>query len=130
MIDGAIPLVKSALPVIPGLSTYNVYTGHAKNPYNPERSSGGTSGGEGGLVGSGCSPFGIGSDIAGSIRVPAGNCGASALLPSLKRVARGASLGLLLESFKEPECLAHAALGPIAKTPDDIEIIMQSLCKK
>ena len=96
MLDGAIPLVKSSVPTVPALSTYNIITGFAKNPYNPKRTSGGSSGGEGGLVGSGCTPFGIGSDMAGSVRIPAGWCGVAGLSPSVKRVAWGSSLGLFL----------------------------------
>jgi fatty acid amide hydrolase 2 len=45
--------------------------GRASSPYSPKHSAGGSSGGEGAAVGSGGSPFGIGSDIGGSIRIPA-----------------------------------------------------------
>jgi Asp-tRNA(Asn)/Glu-tRNA(Gln) amidotransferase A subunit family amidase len=45
--------------------------GYSKNFINPERSCGGSSGGEGGAVGARCSPIGIGADIGGSLRIPA-----------------------------------------------------------
>lgn len=45
--------------------------GYCLNYRNNSRTCGGSSGGEGGMVGSFCSPFGIGSDIGGSLRVPA-----------------------------------------------------------
>jgi fatty acid amide hydrolase 2 len=51
-------------------SSNNVY-GRTNNPYDPTRLVGGSSGGEGAIVGSGASPFGLGSDIGGSIRMPA-----------------------------------------------------------
>jgi fatty acid amide hydrolase 2 len=57
------------------LETYNAIYGRTNNPWDRRRTSGGSSGGEGALVGSGASPFGIGSDIGGSIRIPAAFCG-------------------------------------------------------
>lgn len=51
-------------------SNNRVY-GMTNNPYDPKRSAGGSSGGEGSFIGSGSSPFGVGSDFAGSIRIPA-----------------------------------------------------------
>lgn len=44
----------------------NNFTDHVLNPHNPERSAGGSSGGEGALISTGSSPAGIGSDIGGS----------------------------------------------------------------
>lgn len=52
-------------------NSYNHISGRTLNPYNSSRTPGGSSGGEGALLGAGASVFGIGSDIAGSIRVPA-----------------------------------------------------------
>jgi fatty acid amide hydrolase 2 len=62
-------------------STNNVY-GRTSNPYDARRSAGGSSGGEGAAVGSGGSPFGVASDIAGSIRIPAFFCGVFGHKPS------------------------------------------------
>lgn len=42
--------------------------GNAKNPWNPTRTAGGSSGGESGLIAARCSPIGIGTDIGSSIR--------------------------------------------------------------
>lgn len=52
-------------------NSYNHISGRTLNPYNSSKTSGGSSGGEGALLGAGASVFGVGSDIAGSIRVPA-----------------------------------------------------------
>ncbi len=57
------------------METYNAIYGRTRNPWNPRHTSGGSSGGEGALVASGASPFGLGSDIGGSIRIPAAMCG-------------------------------------------------------
>ena len=68
----AIPLVRGNLPQA-ALSVHSVNKiwGRAKNPYDQERSCGGSSGGDAGLVASRCVPLGIGTDIGGSIRIPA-----------------------------------------------------------
>ncbi len=55
--------------------TYNKLYGRTGNPYDPGRTAGGSSGGEGAIIGAGASPFGLGSDVAGSIRLPAYFCG-------------------------------------------------------
>jgi fatty acid amide hydrolase 2 len=55
--------------------TYNTLYGRTGNPYDPGRTAGGSSGGEGSIIGAGASPFGLGSDVAGSIRLPAYFCG-------------------------------------------------------
>lgn len=52
--------------------TYNRITGHCKNAYDKNRSSGGSSGGEGTALALKFSSLGIGSDIGGSIRIPCG----------------------------------------------------------
>ncbi|MFO1375060.1 MAG: amidase family protein [Agitococcus sp.] len=51
--------------------TYNRVYGRSKNAYDRGRITGGSSGGEGAIVGAGASPFGLGSDVAGSILMPA-----------------------------------------------------------
>ncbi|OLB79372.1 MAG: hypothetical protein AUI14_10460 [Actinobacteria bacterium 13_2_20CM_2_71_6] len=56
--------------------------GRTRNPYDPTRTAGGSSGGEGAAVGSGASPVGLGSDIGGSIRIPAFCCGVFGHKPS------------------------------------------------
>lgn len=53
------------------MESSNKIYGRTNNPYDQERTAGGSSGGEGALVGAGCVPFGLGSDVGGSIRMPA-----------------------------------------------------------
>jgi len=55
--------------------THNYIYGRALNPWDKTRTTGGSSGGEGGLVATNCSPVGIGTDIGGSIRTPSVFCG-------------------------------------------------------
>lgn len=57
------------------IETHNKIYGRTNNPWDLTRTAGGSSGGEGALVATGAAAFGIGSDIAGSIRIPAAFCG-------------------------------------------------------
>lgn len=80
---GAIPLGLSNVSEV-GMwwESANPVYGRTGNPYDPRRSSGGSSGGEGSLVGAGASGFGVGTDVGGSIRIPAFFCGAFAHKPT------------------------------------------------
>ncbi|TDK45656.1 amidase [Antarcticimicrobium luteum] len=69
--------------------TSNLLTGDVRNPWATERSPGGSSGGAAAAVASGAVPVAHGSDIAGSIRVPAAWCGCVGLKPSRGRVSSG-----------------------------------------
>jgi aspartyl-tRNA(Asn)/glutamyl-tRNA(Gln) amidotransferase subunit A len=84
---GATILGKTTMPdlgMIPsGVSSLH---GVTRNPWNRERSSGGSSAGAGAAVASGLCPLAIGSDIGGSIRIPAAFCGIVGLKPSYGRV--------------------------------------------
>src|SRR5262249_52993091 len=73
---GAIVLGKTNVPemAIPYESDNPVF-GRTNNPYNLERTPGGSSGGEAAAIATGLSPAGVGSDLSGSIRVPAHFCG-------------------------------------------------------
>lgn len=69
---GAIPLgVTNTSELCMWMESDNPVYGRSNNPYDPRRIVGGSSGGEGAIVGAGASPFGLGSDIGGSIRMPA-----------------------------------------------------------
>lgn len=69
---GAIPLGVTNVPELClWFETHNLIYGRTNNPYDKRRIAGGSSGGEGAVVGAGGSPFGLGSDIGGSIRMPA-----------------------------------------------------------
>ncbi|XP_060526924.1 fatty-acid amide hydrolase 2-A-like [Cylas formicarius] len=70
--SGAILLLVSTTPELClSWETYNFITGCTKNPYDSTRTSAGSSGGEGALLGAGASVIGLASDIGGSIRLPA-----------------------------------------------------------
>jgi fatty acid amide hydrolase 2 len=80
---GAVPLgVTNVSELTLWIESENRVYGRTNNPYDPSRTAGGSSGGEGAAVGCGGSPFGLASDIAGSIRIPALFCGVFGHKPS------------------------------------------------
>lgn len=73
---GAIPLGQTNVPEMAmWMESHNLLYGRTGNPYDYHRTSGGSSGGEAALIGAGATSFGIGSDVGGSIRMPAAFCG-------------------------------------------------------
>lgn len=69
---GAIPLCTTNVPELcMWMETHNRLYGRTNNPYDPRRIVGGSSGGEGAIIGAGGAPFGLGADVGGSIRFPA-----------------------------------------------------------
>jgi amidase len=86
---GAPILGKTTLPELAtcGQLTESPTYGVTRNPWNTDRTTGGTSGGTAAAVAAGLAPVGLGSDGAGSIRVPAAFCGLFALTPSRGRIS-------------------------------------------
>jgi amidase len=80
---GAIPLGRTNMPDM-GLRihTDSSLYGRTRNPWEADRTPGGSSGGEGAALASGMSPIGLGNDIGGSLRNPAHACGVASLKPS------------------------------------------------
>ena len=86
---GAIILGKTNVPEIAGaFETDNLVYGRTNNPYDLNRTPGGSSGGESAIIAAGGSPFGLGTDAGGSVRVPAHFCGIAAIKPNSGRSPR------------------------------------------
>jgi aspartyl-tRNA(Asn)/glutamyl-tRNA(Gln) amidotransferase subunit A len=84
---GAVILGKTATPEFGCKGeTNSPLTGITRNPWNPERTAGGSSGGTAAAVASGMGPLSVGTDGAGSVRIPAAFCGNFGLKPSFGRV--------------------------------------------
>src|SRR6478672_2455033 len=85
---GAIPLGRTNLPDF-GLRVHtdSFLHGLTRNPWNPQRTAGGSSGGEAAALATGMSPFGLGNDLGGSLRNPAHCCGVASIKPSTGAVA-------------------------------------------
>ncbi len=99
--------------------TDNLVYGRTSNPYDLERSPGGSSGGSAAIVAAGGSPFDIGSDTGDSIRQPSHVCGVAGLKPTSGRVPRtghSPSYRGLMESLTQ--------LGPIARRVDDLTLLL------
>ncbi len=89
----------------------NVHDGPSRNPHDPARMSGGSSGGSGSAVGGGMVPLALGSDTNGSIRVPASLCGIFGLKPTFGRLPRNRSF---------PFVASFDHLGPLARSAADL----------
>ena len=93
--------------------TVNPVWGRTNHPENPERSPGGSSGGDAALVAAGVVPLAIGNDLAGSVRQPAHACGIAALLPASSRLGNGGSFDTL-PSFDLIQSRAGFLAGRVA----------------
>ncbi len=101
----------------------NPVYGRTNNPWNLERTPGGSSGGEGATIAAGESPLGLGSDIGGSIRVPAHFSGIQGLKPGSRRLT-------LLDDPRFFESGQEGLLpspGPLAREVEDLELAMRIL---
>jgi aspartyl-tRNA(Asn)/glutamyl-tRNA(Gln) amidotransferase subunit A len=96
----------------------NVHDGPSRNPHDPTRMSGGSSGGSGSAVGGGLVPIALGSDTNGSIRVPSSFCGIFGLKPTYGRLSRA-------RSFPFVASLDH--LGPFARSVRDLALAYDAM---
>jgi len=98
----------------------NPIFGRTNNPWNIGRSPGGSSGGAAAALASGMTPFDIGTDLAGSIRIPAHFCGLFGLKPTENRISLAGLIPGLpqLRSVRIMSCI-----GPIARTVEDLALL-------
>jgi aspartyl-tRNA(Asn)/glutamyl-tRNA(Gln) amidotransferase subunit A len=125
---GAVPLAKTNLPdFVLWWETDNLVFGRTVNPWSPERTAGGSSGGEAAAIAAGLSPLGIGSDLGGSIRLPAHYCGVAGLKPTHGRVPgtghwpdtllRFLHVGFLARSSADIALALSVTAGPDGRDP-------------
>lgn len=116
---GAIVFVKTTMPVTGmAIETVSQLWGRTRCGFNRALVSGGSSGGEGALVGMYGSPMGIGTDIAGSIRVPCAFNGLYGIRPSTRRL----SYAGMTSNVRGSRSIA-GAIGPMCHSIRDIELI-------
>jgi Asp-tRNA(Asn)/Glu-tRNA(Gln) amidotransferase A subunit family amidase len=120
---GAIVLGKTNCPEFLGsYETDNYITGRTNNPWDPDRTAGGSSGGESAAIAALCSAGGIGSDGGGSIRVPAHFCGIAGLKPTPGRVSAAGHFPVI----SHPGGLLGVA-GPMARSATDLRLLFAVL---
>jgi Asp-tRNA(Asn)/Glu-tRNA(Gln) amidotransferase A subunit family amidase len=102
----------------------NPVFGRTNHPLNPELTPGGSSGGEAVAIATCMSPGGLGSDLAGSVRIPAHFCGICGLKPTTGRVPGE----LQFPPGIGPYSLG-AVIGPMARTVVDLQILLNALSK-
>ncbi len=114
---GAILFAKTTMPdygmLSSGLSSFHAL---ARNPWNPARNPGGSSAGAAAAAAAGYGPLHLGTDIGGSVRLPAGWCGLVGLKPSAGRVPI------------DPPYIGRVA-GPLTRSVADAALAMATLCK-
>ncbi|HVW86846.1 MAG TPA: amidase [Bryobacteraceae bacterium] len=116
---GAVLMGKTGLQEFAyGITCNNPHFGAIRNPHDPDRIPGGSSGGSGVAVATGMVFFALGSDTGGSIRIPAAYCGCFGLKPTSGRVSR---YGVLPLDFS----LDH--MGPLTRTAEDAGLVLNAI---
>ena len=119
---GAVLVAKLAMIELAGGAGYEQpnasFTGPCMVPWNKNAWSGGSSSGSGAAIASGCVPFAIGSETAGSIHSPSNNCGTSGIRPTYGRVSRAGAMALSWTMDK---------LGPMARTAHDCGLVLDAI---
>ena len=101
-----------------GASTTSAAFGPARNPWDTERICGGSSGGSGAAVAAGLVPGSLGTDTAGSVRIPAAFCGVTGIRPSTGRVP---NRGVV------PVSWTYDTVGPLARTAEDCALLLDAI---
>lgn len=101
-----------------GITSANPHFGAVRNPWNAERSPGGSSGGSGAAVAAGIAYAALGTDTGGSIRIPASFCGTVGLKPTYGRVSRQGVFPLAWS-------LDH--VGPLARSVRDAALVLNAI---
>ena len=97
---------------------HNYVLGHARNPWNTAHVSGGSSSGTAMSIATGAIAGGMGSDTAGSLRLPASACGIMSLKPTWSRVSRAGAM---------PLASSLDAVGPMARDARDLAVMLRAM---
>ena len=118
---GAILLGKTNTPELTMAGeTDNVVYGRTNNPYNVDRTPGGSSGGAAAIVCTGGSPFDVGSDTGGSVRMPSHFCGIAGIKPNSGRVPRTGHIIPYAMGATD----AYTQNGPMARRVEDLALLL------
>jgi amidase len=121
--SGGVILGKTNVPLGLGdWQSYNGIYGTTNNPYDLARTPGGSSGGSSAALAAGYGPLSLGSDIGGSLRVPAFHCGVYAHKPTFALVANRGHLPPALPPLPSNRDLA--VIGPMARSAADLSLLL------
>ncbi|MEO8594890.1 MAG: amidase [Candidatus Solibacter sp.] len=122
---GGIPIARTNLPdLLWSFESDNLLYGATRNPYDLSRTSGGSSGGEAALIAACGSPLGLGSDAAGSVRLPAAFCGIAGIKPTTGRLPRTGHYP------SDGGWISHIwQIGPMARRVEDLCTVMPLLAR-
>ncbi|KXN67638.1 amidase signature enzyme, partial [Conidiobolus coronatus NRRL 28638] len=120
--SGAIPFCTTHVCQFMGTFGSSNTHGDTLNPYNLKYTSGGSSSGEGALIGSDGSILGVGGDIGGSIRVPSAFCGIYGLKPTPKRLIEVGE-----RTVTQGQESVQATTGPMASHVEDLDLMIRSV---
>ena len=101
-----------------GPTGHNWHYGHCRNPWDPERITGGSSSGSGAAVAARAAFAALGSDTGGSVRLPAAFCGIAGVRPTHSRVS--------VENIL-PLCPSLDTVGPLTRTVEDAALMLESI---
>lgn len=105
------------------IQSNNEIFGRTNNPWNHNHTPGGSSGGAAAAIASGMTPFDIGSDLGGSVRIPSAFCGIFGLKATERRISQ---YGHIPDLPGEPTTLRMiASIGPMARTIEDLELLFR-----
>ena len=117
---GAIVFAKTNTPLGADYQSNSPLFGRANNPWNLDRTVGGSSGGAAGAIAAGFSALELGSDIGGSIRLPAHYCGVFGFMPTDRRVS---TIGHIPPLSGQAQYIRHMLrIGPIARSIEDLQL--------
>lgn len=120
---GAIIFVKTNVPqTMFAFECSNPLWGRTTNPWNDKYTCGGSSGGEGALLAMDGSAIGVGSDIGGSLRIPASYCGIYSLKPTAERVS---SIGT--QATRPGFEAVRSSHGPLARSVQDCDLFSRTI---
>ncbi len=120
---GAIVLGKTNTPLFASdWQSYNAVYGLTRNPWDPERTVGGSSGGAAAALAAGVAPLEMGSDVAGSIRIPAHFCGVYGHKPSHGIIPLRGHIPGPPGALAAPDLMVA---GPMARSPQDLSLALQ-----
>ncbi len=119
---GAVLIGKAAMIELAGGMGYRfpsaAFTGPAKNPWNTDHWTCGSSSGSGAIIAAGLAAFALGTETWGSILCPSGFCGVSGLRPTFGRVSRAGAMALAYSMDK---------IGPMCRCAEDCDLVLRTI---